>query len=111
MSDLLKKYAEKTKSYAKRPQETVDVVINNIRGTKDERRVMLDTTKGQFFAFKNSFPNSVVPVFSDTLKATITLELNKQGDTEFVNVVNIKYDAEALGKFNLVATHGNAVVL
>ena len=107
MSDLLKKYAENTKTYAKRPQETVDVVITSIRGTKDDRRVMLDTSKGQFFAFKNSFPNEVVPVFSGTLKATITLEENK----EFINVVDIQYNAEDLGKYNLVATHGNAVVL
>ena len=107
MSDLLKKYAEKTKAFATRPQETVDVVIKAIRGTKDDRRVMLDTTKGQFFAWKNSFPSEVVPVFSDKLKATITLEENG----EFINVVDIKYDAEDLGKYNLVATHKTPVVL
>ena len=107
MSELLKKYGAKMKDYATRPQETVEVVINAIRGTKDDRRSMLDTNKGTFFAFNNSFPNGVVPVFSDKLKATVTLEENG----EFINVVDIKYDAEDLGKFNTVATFGNAVVL
>ena len=105
---LLEKYAGQLKDYTSREQETVDVVITNIRGTKDDRRVMLDTNSGQFFAFKNSFPNGVVPVLPKAgLEASITLEQNG----EYINVVSIKYDVESLGKFNAVASFGNTVAL
>ena len=111
MSDLLKAYAEKTKAYTKRPQETVEVSIKAIRGTKDDRRVMLETTKGSFFAFKDTFPQGVAPVINKPLPATITLEQVKVGDVEYINVVDIQFDTEALGKYNLAATYGNAIVL
>ena len=104
---LLKKYADNFKDYAKREQEIVDVVITAIRGTKNPERVMLETKQGTFFAFTNSFPQGKVPVFNKQLAATVTLEENG----EYINVVDVQYDTEQLGKFGLVATHGNAVVL
>ena len=105
---LLDKYSEKLKVYTQREQETVEVVITNIRGTKDDRRVMIETVGGKtFFAFKNSFPEGVVPMFSKPINASITLEENG----EYINVVSVHFDAEQLGKHNLVASYKNPVVL
>lgn len=108
---LLQDYAKKVKDYATRPQETVVVAIKAIRGTSDDRRVMIDSDKGIFFAWKNSFPSETVPIISKPLNATLTLEKRVVGEDIYINVVQVQYDPEELGKFAMVATFGNAVQL
>lgn len=88
-------------------EETVAVTINKVLATNNPLRVVLKTDKGDFFVFVSCFPSGRVPMINKPIKAEITLR--ERG--EFVNVVAVSYDAEQLGKFGLVASFGNAVVL
>lgn len=88
-------------------EESVDIIINRILATNNPQRVVMKCAEGDFFCFTNVFPKNIVPVVNKPIKATMLLR--EKG--EYVNVVGVNFDTEQLGKHNLVASYGNAVVL
>lgn len=104
---LLDSYKGKQAGYVAPVTEDVAVVINSIFGTRNEDRVGLNTSKGTFFAWKNSFPKGVVPVVSSPMKATLTLV--QKG--EFINVATVSYDIESLTGKGIAIAFGNAIQL
>ena len=105
MSTLLKKLQDSNK--AKVAEESAKVVINKISSTSNPEKVILKCDEGDFFVFASAFPNKKIPVISQPIKAELLLR--EKG--EYVNVISVSFETEQLGKYNLVATFGNAVVL
>ena len=110
---LLAKLQERNKAsnFQPRESEIVGVIIKSITGTRSEDRVRVITDQGTFFIWKSAFPKGLVPSMAGELPAQLVLEENKTEQGEFVNVIAVNYNAEALGKYNTVATFGNAVAL
>lgn len=106
MSTLLKKLQDSNKA-AKATEESAKVVINKIASTNNPEKVILKCDEGDFFVFASAFPNKRIPVISQPIKAELLLR--EKG--EYVNVIAVSFETEQLGKYNLVATFGNAVVL
>ena len=104
MANLL----EKLKSVSKEQvEETVSITIKRICGTSNPDRVVLKCEEGDFFCFKQVFADNIVPNINKPIKAEMLLR--EKG--EYVNVVSVTYDVEQLGKYNLVASFKNPVVL
>jgi hypothetical protein len=106
MGQLLDALIAKSKEYTSTEEETT-LIINRIMGTKDPKKVIIKTNSGDFFIFTDAFPKGIVPVISKPLKTTALLR--QKG--EYTNIISISYDTEELGKYNMVSSYGNAVVL
>ena len=109
MADLLKRLQaslEKANGHGA-AEETVPVTINKIVGTSNPLRVCIKCDEGDFFSFVSAFPGGKIPTISKPIKSELLLR--EKG--EYVNVISVTYDTEQLGKFGLVASYGNPVVL
>lgn len=104
MSNLLTKLRSSAKAQV---EETVSITINKIVGTNNPNRVVMKCNEGDFFCFTNVFPQGLVPTINKPIKAEMVLR--EKG--EYVNVISVTYNTEDLGKYNLVATYKNPVVL
>jgi hypothetical protein len=104
-TSLLDKIVESSKKDI--VEETVPITINKIVGTSNPLRMCMKCVEGDFFCFVNTFPNGVVPAINKPIKAEMVLR--EKG--EYVNVVSVTFDMEQLGKFNLVSTYKNPVIL
>ena len=105
MSTLLKKLQDSNK--AKVAEESAKVVINKISSTSNPEKVILKCDEGDFFVFASAFPNKKIPIISQPIKAELLLR--EKG--EYVNVTSVSFETEQLGKYNLAATFGNALIL
>lgn len=111
MSNLLNKLKEAQKSYKTPVEETINVVITDIKPTRDDSRVMLVTNVGNIFAWKNTFAGGI-PVIDKPLKAEVTLRENTTSDGKsYTNVSRVKYSLEEMGKYSFVATNKLTVAL
>ena len=104
MSDLKTKLFSSAKPQV---EETISLTINKIVTTRNPERVLLKCSEGDVFVFTNVFPKGVVPNINKPLK--IEALIAEKG--EYTNVISISYDAEDLGKFGMVSSFNNPVVL
>lgn len=108
---LTERLLAKTKEYDAPEEEVLTVTIRDIKGTKDPKRVMMVTDRGNMFAFTNTFDGGV-PIGAKEFKADVTLREAKDAKgVEHINIVRVKYDLESTGKYSFVATHKLAVTL
>ena len=108
---LIEKLKAAQASYTAPTEETISVTVKDIKGTKDENRVMLVTAEmGNIFAWKNTFDGGV-PIGAPQFKAEITLRGATTEKGEYVNIVRVKYNLEATGKYSFVATQKLSVSL
>lgn len=111
MSKLLEKYSANIKD-SQAVTETIQATISNVLPTKDDRKVMLESDKGTFFAWKDTIKGiKDIDLLPKSFKAEITLMEKTTDKGTFINVVSVKVDLESLGKYNFVASCGVAVAL
>lgn len=109
MKSLLEKYNEalKDSKYIAKTSETLTCKILGVAPIRDPERCVINTDKGRFFAFRNAFTGVTNPMVLKNINADITLQENG----EYVNIVGVSVDLEALGKKAFVASHNIVVSL
>lgn len=110
MSTLLEKFQKSQKEYTAKESESHTFTVTDIRSTKNADRVMVKVKEmdNALFCFRNTFTKGVpVEIPSNGLTCTITFTENG----EYINVTNVDYRLEDIGKYGFVATQNLAVAL